>query len=164
VNVQHLHPNLSVAPNGRLDIVWMDTRNSPIPPSATYAGHHDVYYTYSLDHGRTFAENIKITDRIIDRRFGIWQNNADIHGPTGIFSTDETVYFTWQDSRNGTNTASADDTYFASLRMYGPALVASQADDDGGVPSWLLIGAGLALGMGLAMLVVAAVSRRSRQA
>ncbi|MEA2843987.1 MAG: hypothetical protein QOJ69_1658, partial [Actinomycetota bacterium] len=31
-NVQHMHPNLSVAPNGRLDIVWMDSRNSPIPP------------------------------------------------------------------------------------------------------------------------------------
>jgi len=167
-NVQHMHPNLSVAPNGRLDIVWMDSRNSPIPPGTltapgvTYVGHQDVYYTYSLDGGRTFAENIKITDRIIDRRFGIWQGNADIHGPTGITSTDDTVYFTWQDSRNGTGMGSSDDTYFASLRMHGPQLVASQKDDDSGVPGPVLIGAGLAIGMGLAMLVVAAVSRRNR--
>lgn len=169
-NVQHLHPNLSVAPNGRLDIVWMDSRNSPIPPGTvvngvTYIGHQDVYYTYSLDGGRTFAENIKITDRIIDRRFGIWQGNADIHGPTGIVSTDETVYFTWQDSRNGHGTGSADDTYFASLHLYGltPA-VGTGAGDDDGVPGPLLFVAGLAIGMGVAMVVVYLVSRRSREA
>ena len=164
-NVQHMHPNLSVAPNGRLDIVWMDTRNSPIPPGTmisgvTYVGHQDVYYTYSLDQGRTFAPNIRISDRSIDRRFGIWQGNADIHGPTGIISTDDTVYFTWQDSRNGTNTGSADDTYFASLRLHGPALAASAEKEDSGVPRPVLIGAGLAVGMGLAMLVVFAAGRR----
>jgi hypothetical protein len=169
-NVHHMHPNLSVAPNGRLDIVWMDSRNSPIAPGTmtspgvTYVGDQDVYYTYSLDGGRTFAENIKITDRIIDRRFGIWQGNADIHGPTGIFSTDDTVYFTWQDSRNGTHIGSADDTYFASLRMRGPLLAAGQEKEDTGVPRPVLIGAGLAIGMGLAMLIVFAASRRSRTA
>ncbi len=169
-NVQHMHPNLSIAPNGRLDLVWMDTRNSPVAPGTvvngvTYIGHQDVYYTYSLDEGRTFAPNIKITDRIIDRRFGIWQGNADIHGPTGIVSTDDTVYFTWQDSRNGHGVGSSDDTYFASLRLHGPEVAIGAAkDDDSGVPSPVLIGAGLAIGMGLAMIVVAAVSRRSRAA
>jgi hypothetical protein len=91
VNVQHMHPNLSVAPNGRLALVWMDGRNSPIPATAISLGFQDVYYTYSLDGGRTFAENIRISDRSIDRRFGIWQGNADIHGPTGIISTDDVV-------------------------------------------------------------------------
>jgi hypothetical protein len=167
-NAQHMHPGLSVAPNGRVDIVWMDSRNSAIPPGTittpgvTYVGDQDVYYTYSLDQGRTFAPNIKITDRIIDRRFGIWQGNADIHGPTGIISTDDTVYFTWQDSRNGHGIGSADDTYFATLRMHGPELaIGAEKDDDSGVPSPVLIGAGLAVGMGLAMLVVFVASRRS---
>lgn len=172
-NVQHLHPNLSIAPNGRLDIVWMDTRNSPIPPgtmtplpNVSYVGHQDVYYTYSLDGGRTFAGNIKITDRIIDRRFGIWQGNADIHGPTGIVSSDDTVYFAWQDSRNGHGTGSADDTYFASLHLYGieSAVGTGSGDDDDGVPGPLLVAAGLAVGMGLSMVVVSLVSRRSRAA
>ncbi len=168
VNNQHMHPGMSIAPNGRLDIVWMDSRNSPIPPGTittpgvTYVGHQDVYYTYSLDQGRTFAPNIKITDRIIDRRFGIWQGNADIHGPTGITSTDDVVYFTWQDSRNGTNLGSADDTYFATLRLHGPELAAGEAKDDSGVPRPILIVAGLAAGMGLAMLFVAVAGRRSR--
>ena len=129
-------------------------------------GHQDVSYTYSLDEGRTFAPNIKITDRIIDRRFGIWQGNADIHGPTGIISSDDTVYFTWQDSRNGHGVGSADDTYFASLHLYGlePAVGTAADDDDDGVPSWLLIGAGLAIGMGLSMIVVVGASQRSRAA
>jgi hypothetical protein len=147
----------------------MDSRNSAIPPGTittpgvTYVGDQDVYYTYSLDQGRTFAPNIKITDRIIDRRFGIWQGNADIHGPTGIVSTDDTVYFTWQDSRNGHGTGSADDTYFASLHLYGPTpATGTAAGDDDGVPAPVLIGAGLAIGMGLAMAVVYVVSRRSR--
>jgi hypothetical protein len=171
-NVHHMHPNLSVAPNGRLDIVWMDSRNSPIPPgtmttpNVAYVGHQDVYWTYSLDNGRTFAPNVKVTDRIIDRRFGIWQGNADIHGPTGIVSADDAVYFTWQDSRAGTHTGSAEDTYFAKVSLHGPELAAGTQDgkDDDGVPAPVLIGSGLAIGMGLAMLVVFAVSRRSRPA
>src|SRR5207253_862771 len=30
-NVQHYDPNISVAPNGRLDVTWFDGRNSPTP-------------------------------------------------------------------------------------------------------------------------------------
>ncbi len=168
-NVHHMHPNISLAPNGRIDVVWLDNRNSPIPagimsaPGVTYIGHHDVWWSYSLDQGRTFSEGIKINDRIIDRRFGIWQGNADIHGPTGIVSSDDAVYFAWQDSRNGTNEGSADDTYFASVHLDGtPSAIAD--DDDESVPDPVLIGAGLAIGMGLAMLVVFAVTRRSRVA
>ena len=167
-NVHHMHPNISLAPNGRVDVVWLDNRNSPIPagtntaPGVTYVGHQDVWYTYSLDNGRTFAESIKITDRIIDRRFGIWQGNADIHGPTGIVSADDTVYFTWQDSRNGINENSADDTYFASVHLYGTPVAAGAEKDDSGVPEPVLIGAGLAVGMGLAMLLVFAAARRRR--
>lgn len=168
-NVHHMHPNISLAPNGRIDVVWLDNRNSPIPAGTRtppgvsfYIGHQDVWWSYSLDQGRTFSESIKINDRIIDRRFGIWQGNADIHGPTGIVSSNDAVYFAWQDSRNGTNEGSADDTYFASVHLHGtpPAI----ADDDESVPIPVLIGAGLAVGMGLAMLIVFAVTRRSQAA
>jgi hypothetical protein len=166
-NVHHMHPNISLAPNGRIDVVWLDNRNSPIPagtttsPGVTYVGHQDVWWSYSLDEGRTFSESIRITDRIIDRRYGIWQGNADIHGPTGITSTDDAVYFTWQDSRAGTHEGSADDTYFASVHLYGtPLAVGTQDTEDEGVPAPVLIGAGLAGGMGLAMLLVFAAGRR----
>jgi hypothetical protein len=157
-NVQHLHPSLAVAPNGRLDVVWYDGRHSPQPEGGTNRGFQDVYYRYSMDGGRTWSEEVKVTDRIIDRNFGIWSNNADIHGPLGIVSTDDAAYITWQDSRNGTNVGSADDTYFASV-LFRERRVPGAGDEDG-VPTPVLAGAGVAVGMGVAIVAAFAVTRR----
>ncbi|MGH9280391.1 MAG: sialidase family protein [Acidimicrobiales bacterium] len=161
INVQHYDPSISIAPNGRLDVVWYDGRNGAQPevdlPSGNSGGYQDVYYRYSTDGGRTFSDEIKVTDRIIDRNYGVWSNNNHVHGPIGIVSTDETAYITWQDSRNGQNIGSADDTYFAAVHLYG---IDTAAEDESGVPRPVLIGAGLAIGMGIAMLVVYAASRR----
>ncbi len=46
---------MSVAPNGRIDVVWYDTRNDP--------GGYDseVYYTYSSDTGQTWAPSQPLT-------------------------------------------------------------------------------------------------------
>ncbi len=160
--VHHFDPNLSVAPNGRLDIAWFDNRNSPVPASVTPAvtGLQDVWYTYSTDGGKTFARAVKVTDRMIDRRYGIWSNNVDVHAPVGLTSTDETAYLTWQDSRNGTNDGSAEDTYFATVRHTSQAI----NDDDDGVDNWLLIGMGVLLGMGVAMLVAVGARRNAEAA
>ena len=47
---------ISVAPNGRIDVVWNDTRGS----SASYSR---LYYAYSLDAGKTWSKNIPATPR-----------------------------------------------------------------------------------------------------
>ncbi|MDQ3897784.1 MAG: glycoside hydrolase [Actinomycetota bacterium] len=163
-DVQHYDPAISVAPNGRLDVVWYDGRNSPSPeidlPSGNNGGFQDVYYRYSFDGGRTFSDELKVTDRIIDRNYGVWSNNNHVHAPIGMVSTDDAAYITWQDSRNGTNAASADDTYFATVRLHGTEPAVAAEDHDSGVPRPVLIGAGLAVGMGLAMLIVFATGRR----
>ena len=170
VNVHHFDPNLSIAPNGRLDVVWFDNRLSPFPAgtTSTTTGFQDVWYTYSEDRGRTFSKSIRVTDRSINRAYGIWSNNADVHAPVGLISTDDRVYITWQDSRNGTNEGSAEDTYFASVHMNGPpasdVALANEAAKDDGVPTWLLIGAGAAIGMGVAMLVLLGLGGRARGA
>ena len=46
---------LGVAPSGRLDAVWYDTRNGP--------DYHwsQVYYSYSLDDGTTWSANVSLT-------------------------------------------------------------------------------------------------------
>ncbi|HTJ76881.1 MAG TPA: sialidase family protein [Acidimicrobiales bacterium] len=167
VNVQHYDPNISIAPNGRVDITWYDFRNSPTPeidkPAGNDGGSADVYYRYSLDGGRTFSDEVKVTDRIIDRRYGVWSNNSHIHAPIGIVSTDDTAYITWQDSRNGTNDGSADDTYFATVRLKGTVQAVGDVQDDTGVPRPILVVAGLAGGMGLAMILVAIAGRRRAQ-
>ncbi|MEW6154658.1 MAG: hypothetical protein AB1673_11810 [Actinomycetota bacterium] len=146
--------------------MWFDNRLSPTPAgtTSTSTGSQDVWYVYSEDRGQTFSPSIRITDRSIDRSFGIWSNNVDVHAPSGLVSTNEAVYMTWQDSRNGTNVdGSAEDTYFASVYMNGPpapdAFTSAASGRD--IPSWLLVGAGAAAGMGVAMLVLLALSRRA---
>jgi hypothetical protein len=167
-NVQHYDPAISIAPNGRVDIVWYDGRHSPTPeidtPSGNAGGFQDVYYRYSTDGGRTFSREVKVTDRIIDRSYGVWSNNNHVHGPLGIVSTDDAAYITWQDSRNGHDLGSADDTYFASVLFRDPARATAASGDDDGVPSGVLLATGVALGMGVAMLAAVGVSRRSRAA
>jgi len=64
----------------------------------------------------------------------------------------------------GTNGGSAEDTYFASVHLNGPpkseVALALEAAEDDGVPTWLLIGVGAAIGMGVAMLVLLTLGRR----
>lgn len=47
----HWFGTLSVAPNGRIDACWYDTRNSPD------ASQSELYYTFSMDGGSTWAPN-----------------------------------------------------------------------------------------------------------
>jgi hypothetical protein len=46
---------MSVAPNGRIDVVWNDTRNDP----GGYMS--EVYYAYSNDAGDTWSPNVALT-------------------------------------------------------------------------------------------------------
>jgi len=52
----HWFGTLSVAPNGRIDVVWYDTRNA--------ANNIDsqLFYSYSTDGGLTWAPNIAVSD------------------------------------------------------------------------------------------------------
>lgn len=87
-------PNISVAPNGRVDAVWWDTRNDPGTRS------NDVYYAYSNDDGRTWSKNQRITDRSVDRKVGVWGANYDITSPPSLLSTNAYAVFGWDDTRN----------------------------------------------------------------
>lgn len=164
-NTQHYDPGIAIAPNGRVDLAWYDFRNSPEPeslpeefgPPFNFGGFTDVYYSSSDNAGRTWEENIRVTDRIIDRRIGVWSNNIHSHYNVGIASTDDTVYFAWQDSRNGDQVTNAEDIYFASLHRDGDTTIVSA--EQGG-QGWAIGGAGVLLGMGLAMALAAVVIRR----
>jgi hypothetical protein len=46
---------LSVAPNGRIDVIWNDTRNHP----GTYLS--ELFYSFSIDGGLTWAPNQQLT-------------------------------------------------------------------------------------------------------
>lgn len=100
-------PNLAVAPNGRIDIAWWDFRNDP----GLYL--NDVYYTYSEDNGETWAKNLRVTDRSINRRIGPWSNNFDMRQPPGLASADEMAVFAWDDTREGDEVGQAQDIFSA---------------------------------------------------
>ena len=154
--VPNFHPGMAVAPNGRVDIAWLDFRNDQQPEERD--GLQDVYYSASDDQGATFSPDLRVTDRSIDRSVGVWSNNSDIHAPVGITSTDDTVYMVWQDSRNAGAEGQAEDVYFATIR-YGQT-GSTTAAAAGGIPGWALGGAGLALGMGVAILLALWAARR----
>lgn len=103
-------PNISVAPNGRVDMVWWDTRDDPGIRS------NDVYYSYSNDDGRTWSKNRRITDQTVDRRFGVYSLGFDIAAPPGVASTNAYAIFGWDDTRNS-----------------GPASTGFAADRGGGL-------------------------------
>ena len=86
-------PMLSVAPNGRLDAAWWDTRDDPGIRA------NDVYYAYSEDDGQTWSKNIRVSEQTIDRRFGVWGNNFDQNSPPALASTNQFALLGWDDTR-----------------------------------------------------------------
>ncbi|HEX2027053.1 MAG TPA: sialidase family protein [Nitriliruptorales bacterium] len=159
--VPNFHPGLSIAPNGRLDVAWLDFRNDPNP--ADRGGLQDVFYSSSTDQGQTFSADLRISDRSIDRQFGVWSNSVDIHAPVGITSTNDSVYFVWQDSRNARPEGSAEDVYFASLKLNGTVQLAGTTGSATSglerLPWWAVAASALLLGMGLAMAIAYGVAR-----
>jgi hypothetical protein len=54
----HWFGTMSVAPNGRIDVIWNDSRYDTNPNKPTTA---TTFYTYSIDAGRTWAAGVPIT-------------------------------------------------------------------------------------------------------
>lgn len=99
------YPQLSVAPNGRVDAVWQDNRDT-----TDYNFH--VRYSYSTDGGKTWAKNVQVTDQSIDFSLGI-SFNSDIRQPPGVASANEYAAFGWADPRLGDNLNETQDNFGA---------------------------------------------------
>jgi hypothetical protein len=52
----HWFGTLAVAPNGRIDVVWLDTRNSGNNSDS------QLFYSYSMDGGDTWAPNVAVSE------------------------------------------------------------------------------------------------------
>jgi hypothetical protein len=52
----HWFGALSVAPNGRIDVVWFDTRNAPNNTDS------QLFYSYSIDGGNTWSPNVAVSN------------------------------------------------------------------------------------------------------
>lgn len=94
---------MGVAPNGRIDIVWLDTRNTPTSdPNRSMS---QLYYSYSYDGGITFSRNQAVSPLFnhtlgypVQRKMGdyidIVSDNKGAHvAYTGTFTGGQDVYY-----------------------------------------------------------------------
>lgn len=123
---QTRHPWVSVAPNGRVDIVWEDRRhwyrgctNTHVICDEARLG--DTYYTYSTNHGASFTRNYRLSDRSsnndvgFDYRFGTgWA-----YGPVVVPQGDNGLLVAWMDSRLGNVENDTQDIYLTRVRIGG---------------------------------------------
>ena len=126
--VRQLTPDISVAPNGRVDVVWFDTRtNLPSPIIPRPAGTGDIYYASSSDGGATFSGNRRISDRSINLDDGTLGRNGTYTwwGPDSVPIGNDEVLFAWGDARYGNVDTAANDVVLARMRLGepGPALI-----------------------------------------
>ena len=118
-------PWMTVTPGGRLDTAWYDWRDDTAftPAAGTVRATNalqNVYYSSSVDGGRTWTPDQRISDRSIDRRASdVWATG--VHGPVGLASTEHVVYLAWDDTRNAVTDAKTQDVYFTRVRMDGEA-------------------------------------------
>jgi len=149
-------PNLSVAPNGRIDVAWFDTRDTPGMRST------DVYYAHSTDDGKTWSKNQRMSDVSIDRRLGVYGSGYDIAGQVGIASTNAYALVGWDDTRNSDEGSKANIVPGGGLQdIY---LSAAQFEAIGGGTSSaakvVLAGVVGLLVVGIVLLLGAMVTRR----
>lgn len=93
---------MSVAPNGRIDIVWLDTRDTP--------GSHNsaLYYSYSEDGGETFSPDVRLSE-IFDPHVG-YPNQEKMGDYFHMRSDNEGANLAWAATFNG-----EQDVYFSRI-------------------------------------------------
>lgn len=145
------HPEIAIAPNGRIEVAWWDFRND----NGNFAT--DVYLTTSFDDGASWTRNTRVTDRSISRRIGVWYGNSDIRQPPGIAATNQFTLVGWDDTRNGDEITQAQDIYTSMLQYERLG---------SGTSSALKYGAAAAVGLGVfgVMLLLLAASWKGRRA
>jgi len=95
---QQFQPQLAIAPNGTLSVMYFDTRNDPTQHRI------DVMLAQSLDHGVTFLPHVQVTTSGFDPSI---QPPIDASGQQfigdyqGLAATDQFVYPCWNDTRTG---------------------------------------------------------------
>lgn len=85
--------SLSIAPNGRIDVTWFDTRDNP----DTYISR--LYYSYSLDGGSTWSSNEALSENF-DPHIG-WPQQQKIGDYNHQRSDENGVHLAWAATLNG---------------------------------------------------------------
>ncbi len=147
----HRDPRLSVAPDGRVDAGFYDSRRDP--------GHHlfDFEYTNSTDDGLTFGANTRVSDASFDSMLLFTPiasgfQTRDYDTVTGLASTNGGAIAAWGDTRNAPE--SATDVFSSRISFAAPVVSGYRLTN-----STFVVGGGRTPTVGVA----AKVSRRTRK-
>ncbi len=133
-------PQLAVAPDGRVDVVYYDRRSDP----ENVMNH--VSLQSSFDHGKSFAPAVRLSSRSFDSRvgFGAKQGLPDLGSRLALLSDDRRALAVWTDTRAGTVATNKQDLTRAVVAFSKPARLAQPLESAlryGGL-ALMLLGAG----------------------
>ena len=106
-------PRASVAPNGRVDVLFLDRRRDPSNVLT------DAYLGLSEDNGATF-DNVRVSSNSFDSRVGFSANpkvEADFGSRSGVTSLDDEVLAAWTDTRLGSEDTARQDIAAARIAI-----------------------------------------------
>lgn len=94
---------MSVAPNGRIDVIWLDTRADPAGLFKSV-----LYYSFSVDQGVTWSENEQMS-AIFDPHLG-WPQQQKMGDYFDMVSDDGGAHLAWANTLNG-----EQDVYYSYI-------------------------------------------------
>jgi len=110
-------PRLSAAPGGRLDMVFYDRRRDGENLR------NDVFYTNSVDGGRHFASNLRVTQQPSHSRIGqrylvpSATGLVEFGSRLGLLSQSDRAVAAWADTRNGRIGSTDQDIFTAEIQL-----------------------------------------------
>jgi hypothetical protein len=93
---------MSIAPDGRIDVIWLDTRDNPASVISA------LYYSYSLDYGLTWSQNVRLSD-FFDPHVG-WPQQNKLGDYFDMYSDDAGAHLAWAATFNG-----EQDVYYSVI-------------------------------------------------
>ncbi|MBE0647638.1 MAG: T9SS type A sorting domain-containing protein [Bacteroidales bacterium] len=94
---------MSVSPDGRIDVVWLDTRDAP---PGTYLS--ALYYSYSTDEGETWSTNQRLSE-LFDPHVG-WPQQNKMGDYFDMRSDETSAHLAWANTLNG-----EQDVYYSRI-------------------------------------------------
>jgi len=145
-----LLPRLSVAPGGRLDVLYYDRRGDRSD------GTNEVSLQSSFDRARTFLPRLRLSDLPFDSRIGYGSERGmpDLGNRLGLASTRERALGVWTDTRAGTPESGKQDLARGLVAFSPPEDLSAAAK------RLLRIAAILIALSGAGLMICAAVRRR----
>lgn len=118
--MRQLTPQVFVAPNSRVDVIWIDTRTTfPSGVVPRPAGQADLYYASSSDGGATFSANRRISDRTMNLDEGLLGRIGTYtwYGPAAAPMGDDAILFAWGDPRFSNVDTATNDIMLATMQL-----------------------------------------------